>query len=38
MERLQTANSDRIKMVKFDNRDIERHPVVTEVLNLYKEL
>jgi len=38
MERLQTTNSDRIKMVNFDNRDIERHPVVTEVLNLYKEI
>jgi phosphate starvation-inducible PhoH-like protein len=35
MERLHTANSDRIKMVNFTNTDIERHPVVTEVLDLY---
>ena len=35
MERLHTANSDRIKMVNFTNKDIERHPVVTEVLDLY---
>lgn len=38
MERLETAQSDRIKMVRFDSKDIERHPVVTEVLRLYKEV
>ena len=38
MERLETTESDRIKMVRFDSKDIERHPVVTEVLRLYKEL
>lgn len=37
MERLETAQSDRIKMVRFNNKDIERHPVVTEVLRLYNE-
>ena len=37
MERLETAQSDRIKMVRFSNKDIERHPVVTEVLRLYNE-
>ena len=37
MERLETATSDRIKMVRFNNNDIERHPVVTEVLRLYNE-
>lgn len=37
MERLVKAGSDRIKMVKFDNKDIERHPVVEEVLRLYGE-
>jgi phosphate starvation-inducible PhoH-like protein len=37
MERLETARSDRIKMVRFNNKDIERHPVVTEVLRLYNE-
>jgi len=37
MERLETAQSDRIKMVRFSNTDIERHPVVTEVLRLYNE-
>jgi len=38
MERLETADSDRIKMVRFNSKDIERHPVVTEELKLYKEL
>ena len=38
MERLETAQSDRIKMVRFSSKDIERHPVVTEVLRLYKEI
>lgn len=38
MERLETTESDRIKMVRFDSKDIERHPVVTEVLRLYKEI
>jgi phosphate starvation-inducible protein PhoH and related proteins len=31
------GQSDRIKIVRFDNTDIERHPVVEEVLNLYGE-
>jgi phosphate starvation-inducible PhoH-like protein len=35
MDRL--GQSDRIKMVRFDNSDIERHPVVQEVLKLYGE-
>jgi len=35
MERLQKTSSDRIKMINFDHRDIERHPVVSEVLDLY---
>jgi phosphate starvation-inducible PhoH-like protein len=37
MERLLDRGSDRIKMVQFDSRDIERHPVVEEVLRLYGE-
>jgi phosphate starvation-inducible PhoH-like protein len=35
MERLQKASSDRIKMINFNHHDIERHPVVSEVLDLY---
>lgn len=31
------GQSDRIKIVKFDNADIERHPVVAEILELYGE-
>ncbi len=38
IERLAKTNSDRIKMVQFENTDIERHPVVTEVLKLYNEV
>ena len=37
IERLAKSNSDRIKMVQFEHGDIERHPVVTEVLRLYGE-
>ena len=37
IERLAKAGSDRIKMVQFEHGDIERHPVVTEVLRLYNE-
>ena len=38
IERLTSTSSDRIKMVQFTNTDIERHPVVTEVLKLYNEV
>jgi phosphate starvation-inducible PhoH-like protein len=30
------TQSDRIKMVRFDSSDIQRHPVVAEVLNMYE--
>jgi len=35
IERLTKLGSDRIKMVQFTNGDIERHPVVSEVLSIY---
>lgn len=35
LDRLGT--SDRIKVVQFENRDIERHPIVTEVLKVYQD-
>ena len=38
MHRLTNAKSDRIKMVQFKTTDIERHPVVTEVLDLYNQV
>lgn len=37
IERLTRSGSDRIKLVQFDSTDIERHPVVDEVLKLYDE-
>lgn len=37
IERLQNANSNKIKLVQFGNTDIERHPVVSEVLKIYGE-
>jgi phosphate starvation-inducible protein PhoH and related proteins len=37
IERLTKLGSDRIKVVQFGHEDIERHPVVTEVLRLYNE-
>ena len=35
INRLISKQSERIKLVNFDNKDIERHPVVTEVLRIY---
>jgi phosphate starvation-inducible PhoH-like protein len=37
IQRLQQAKSDKIKLVEFGNTDIERHPVVSEVLGIYGE-
>jgi phosphate starvation-inducible protein PhoH and related proteins len=38
IQRLAEVKSNRIKMVQFDATDIERHPVVSEVLKLYKDV
>jgi phosphate starvation-inducible PhoH-like protein len=38
IERLQRIASDRIKVVEFANTDIERHPVVDEVLGIYNQV
>ncbi len=35
INRLMSSQSKRIKLVNFNNKDIERHPVVTEVLRIY---
>jgi len=35
--RLQDANSSMISSVDFGRRDVQRHPVVAEVLKLYGE-
>jgi phosphate starvation-inducible PhoH-like protein len=37
IERLIASGSDRVKLVQFVNKDIERHPAVIEVLRLYGE-
>jgi len=37
MQRLLDRGSERIKVVNFDRGDIERHPVVAEVLRIYGE-
>lgn len=37
IERLMQHNSERIKLVQFDHKDIERHAVVDEVLRIYGE-
>lgn len=37
IQRLQQAKSNKIKLVEFGNTDIERHPVVSEVLSIYGE-
>lgn len=37
LEYLKTFHSDRIKLVEFGHSDIERHPVVDEVLSIYGE-
>lgn len=35
LKKIEGKQSNRIKIVKFDAADIERHPVVSEVLSLY---
>ena len=37
IDRLVRAGSERIKLVEFEKGDVERHPIVTEVLSLYGE-
>lgn len=37
IERLTKAKSDRIKLVQFEKGDVERHPIVTEVLDIYNK-
>ena len=37
IERLLKTGSDRIKLVRFDDKDVERHPIVSEVLRIYDE-
>jgi len=37
IERLAKTNSKRISLVSFARRDVQRHPVVSEVLSLYGE-
>lgn len=37
VERLQRKNSDRIGVINFQQRDVERNPIVTEVLEVYKD-
>ena len=36
LDRVEAKQSDRIKVVRFNSSEIERHPVVEEVLNIYK--
>lgn len=33
--RLEKTGSQHMTVVKFDNRDIQRHPIISEVLNMY---
>jgi phosphate starvation-inducible protein PhoH and related proteins len=37
IDRFARSGSEKIKVVQFDNKDIERHPVVDEVLKIYGE-
>ena len=37
IDRLVKTGSDRIKLVQFEKGDVERHPIVSEVLRLYGE-
>jgi phosphate starvation-inducible protein PhoH and related proteins len=31
-------NSSNISVIKFDDKDVERHPIIKEVLNMYKDI
>lgn len=37
LELLETKRSDRIALVRFDQKDIQRHPVVADVLSIYHQ-
>jgi phosphate starvation-inducible PhoH-like protein len=37
INRFENAHSSRIGLVRFTNSDVQRHPVVKEVLSIYKE-
>jgi phosphate starvation-inducible PhoH-like protein len=37
IQRLIDQGSDRIKLVQFEKGDVERHPIVAEVLKLYRD-
>jgi phosphate starvation-inducible PhoH-like protein len=35
LEKIKRHKSERIKIVQFDSTEVERHPVVTEILGIY---
>jgi len=37
LDRIDKRHSDRIKIVRFTSSDIQRHPVVSEILDIYNE-
>jgi phosphate starvation-inducible PhoH-like protein len=37
LDKVEASRSDRIKVVRFNKYDVERHPVVSEVLNIYND-
>lgn len=37
LERYKKSNIDNVKVVKFNNSDIERHPIIISILSLYGE-
>lgn len=38
IERLLKTGSDKIKLVQFGDKDVERHPIVSEVLRIYDQV
>ena len=38
IHRMQTHNPNHISLVQFNDRDVERHPVIKEVLKMYKDI
>jgi phosphate starvation-inducible PhoH-like protein len=35
LQRIEKLNSKRIDVVRFDNTDVQRHPVIKDILNIY---
>lgn len=38
VKRFENNNSDMIDVIRFDDRDVQRHPVIKDILKMYKDI